>query len=80
MKQLIVHEKEGLLELEGFLLQTGDQLEIRLFGFWVPGTIAHDQGGWYFLTQNQVGIRLQTGLTARSLLLPSTTGQLVQVR
>ena len=80
MGQLIVYEKEGRLELEGFLLQTGDQLEIRLVGFWVPGTIAHDQRGWYFLTQNQVGIRLQTGLSARSLLLPSPTKQLVQVR
>lgn len=79
MGRLIVHEKEGSLELEGFLLQAGDQLDIRLFGSWVPGTIAHDQRGWYFLTQNQVGIRLQTGLTARSLLLSSITKHLAQV-
>jgi hypothetical protein len=65
MGQLIVHEKDGLLELDGFLLHTGDQVEIRLIGAFVPGIIAHDQQGWYFLTRDRVGIRLQTGLLAR---------------
>lgn len=74
MGQLVVNQKEGSLAFEGFLLQAGDQLEIRFFGFWIPGTIAHDQRGWYFLTKSQVGVRLQTGLVARALLLPSTTG------
>ncbi len=71
MGQLVVNEKEGSLELEGFLLRPGDQLEIRFFSFWIPGTIAHNERGWYFLTTNQVGVRLRTGLAARSLLLPS---------
>ena len=73
MGRLIVHQKDGLLELDGFLLQTGDRVEIRLIGSWVPGIIAHDQRGWYFLTSDQVGIRLQTGLFARLLSLSSET-------
>ncbi len=71
MGKLIVHEKDGLLELDGFLLQTGDQVEIRLLGAFVPGIIAHDQQGWYFLTRGRVGIRLQTGLLARLFSLSS---------
>jgi Domain of unknown function (DUF5348) len=71
MGRLIVHQKDGLLELDGFLLQVGDRVEIRLIGSWVPGTIAHDRQGWYFLTPDQVGIRLQTGLFARLLSLSS---------
>ena len=71
MGQLIVHQKYGLLELDGFLLQSGDRAEIRLIGAWIPGTIAHDQQGWYFLTRDGVGVRLQTGLPARLLSLSS---------
>jgi hypothetical protein len=71
MGQLIVYQKDGLLELDGFLLQSDDQAEIYLFGSWIPGTIAHDQRGWYFLTRDHVGIRLQTGLPARLLSLSS---------
>src|ERR671931_177999 len=71
MEQLIIHEKDGLLELNGFLLQTGDQVEIRLMGGFIPGTIAHDQRGWYLLTSNSVGIRLQAGLHARISSLSS---------
>jgi hypothetical protein len=71
MGQLIIHEKDGLLELDGFLLQTGDQVEIRLVGAFVPGIIAHDRRGWYFLTSDRVGIRLQTGLFAHLSSLSS---------
>jgi hypothetical protein len=71
MGQLIIHEEDGLLELDGFLLQIGDQVEIRLIGAFVPGIIAHDQRGWYFLTRERVGIRLQTGLLARLFSLSS---------
>jgi hypothetical protein len=69
MGRLIVHQKDGLLELDGFLLHAGDRAEIRVIGFWIPGIIAHDKKGWYFLTSGQVGIRLQTGLVAHLLLL-----------
>jgi hypothetical protein len=71
MGRLIIHEKDGLLELDGFLLQSGDQVEICLVGDFVPGIIAHDQQGWYFLTRDRVGIRLQTGLLACLFLLSS---------
>jgi hypothetical protein len=71
MGQLIIHEKDGLLELDSFLLQVGDQVEIHLIGAFVPGIIAHDQRGWYFLTRDRVGIRLQTGLLARLFSLSS---------
>lgn len=65
MGQIIIHEKDGLLELDGLLLQVGDQVEIRLFGAFILGSIAHDQRGWYLLTRDRVGIRLQSGLLAR---------------
>jgi hypothetical protein len=71
MGQLIVHQKDGLLELDGFLLQVGDLAEIRIIGSWIPGIIAHDQGGWYLRTRDQDGVRLQTGLFAHLLSLSS---------
>lgn len=71
MGRLIYHQQYGLLELDGFLLQQGDQIEIRILGSWISGPVAHDQFGWYFLTPEQVGIRLRTGLNARLLSLTS---------
>lgn len=71
MGRLTVYEKEGRLAFEGFLLQVGDQVELRILGSWLPGSIDHDKGGWYFLTQNRAGIRLRTGLVARALFLSS---------
>ena len=71
MGQLIVHQKDGLLELDGFLLQVGDLAEIRVIGSWMPGIIAHDQRGWYLRTRDQGGVRLQTGLVAHLLSLSS---------
>ena len=61
----MVHQQDGLLELDGFLLQPGDRAEIRVLGSWVPGIIARDKRGWYFLTSDQMGIRLQTGVLTR---------------
>jgi len=69
MGQLIIHQKDDLLELDGFLLQVGDQVELRLIGVFVPGVIDRDQQGWYFLTKDRAGIRLQTGLIARLISL-----------
>jgi len=70
-QQLLIHQTDGLLELNGFLLQAGDQIAIQLIDAWIGGMIAHDQHGWYFLTKYGVGIRLQTGLSARLLSLSS---------
>jgi hypothetical protein len=70
MGQLIIHQEGNLLELSGFLLKVGDQVEILHLDSWLPGTVAHDQQGWYFRsfgndTGETANIRLQTGLTAR---------------
>ena len=68
--QLIIHQQDDLIELDGFLLREGDRAEIRLVDSWVPGVIAHDdQLGWYFLTSGWVGVRLQTGFVARLISL-----------
>lgn len=73
MGRLIVHQQEGRLEMDGFLLRSGDRVEIRLLGIWFPGSIDHDQHGWYFLTTYHMGIRLYTGLSARALSLSVTS-------
>lgn len=70
MGQIVIHQKGDLLELSGFLLKVGDQIEILHLGTWLSGTIAHDQQGWYFrsfgnVESSKANIRLQTGLTAR---------------
>jgi hypothetical protein len=70
MGQLIIHQEGNQLELSGFLLKVGDQMEIFHLGSWLPGTVAHDQQGWFFRSLGNVesssaNIRLQTGLTAR---------------
>src|SRR5438552_10123848 len=53
------------LELDGHELQSGDKVEISIFGYWIPGQIALDRSGWHLLTPDQVEIRLHSGLTAR---------------
>ncbi len=53
------------LALNGRVLQSDDRLELRVFGYWIPGQVAVDTSGWYLLTPDQIGIRLYTGLTAR---------------
>jgi hypothetical protein len=71
MERLILYQKDELLELDGLLLHTGDRIEFLLLGSWVAGEIAHDPQGWYLVTRENVGIRLQTGLLARLLSLSS---------
>lgn len=79
---LIYNSEYNCLELDGYELQTGENIEIRVFGSWIPGQIAVDAGGWYLFTLDHVGIRLHTGLPARfcesgissaSILQPSLT-------
>jgi Domain of unknown function (DUF5348) len=70
MGYIIIHQESNLLELSGFLLKAGDQVEILHLGSWLAGTVAHDQQGWYFrsfgnVKSSRAHIRLQTGLTAR---------------
>ncbi|GAC1463206.1 MAG: hypothetical protein PVS3B1_03830 [Ktedonobacteraceae bacterium] len=63
---LIYDGERNCLMLDGHELASGDNVEIRVFGSWVPGQVAIDSAGWYLLTLDQVGIRLHTGLAARS--------------
>ena len=53
------------LQLCRNLLYVGDRIEVRIVGYWIPGHVSRDISGWYLLTNDGVGIRLQTGLTAR---------------
>jgi FixJ family two-component response regulator len=79
---LIYNSEYNCLELDGYELQSGENIEIRVFGSWVPGQVSVDSGGWYLFTLDHVGIRLHTGLPARfanagvvsaSILQPSLT-------
>ena len=63
--KLVYNHESQQLELNGRLLRLGDWIEVRIFGYWVPGKIAVDTTGWYLLTPDQVGIRLSAGMTAR---------------
>lgn len=56
----------GPLELNGIALFPGNRLDLYVFGHWIPGHIAQDNGGWFLLTLDHVGIRLRPGLLARS--------------
>lgn len=73
MGQLLYQQQDGSLELDGLLLQHGDKIALRILNAWVPGTVAHDQVGWYFVTSEHVGIRLKTGLKGRLLSRASET-------
>lgn len=64
---LVYNDEQKRLELKGHPLLQGEKIEIRLMGFWIPGSIQLDKGGWYLLTYDYVGIRLHAGLTARLL-------------
>src|SRR6478735_2891070 len=63
---LIYDDTRNCLILDGYELSQSDNIEIRVFGSWIPGQVAIDSAGWYLVTLDQVGIRLQSGLLARS--------------
>lgn len=63
---LVYDAERNCLMLDGHELSSDDTIEIQVFGSWVPGQVAIDSAGWYLLTLDQVGIRLHTGLPARS--------------
>jgi FixJ family two-component response regulator len=63
---LIYDGERDCLLLDGHELSRGENVEIHVFGSWIPGQVAMDSAGWYLVTLDQVGIRLQTGLPARS--------------
>ena len=63
---LLYDSERDCLLLEGHELSRGENIEIHVFGSWIPGQVAMDSAGWYLVTLDQVGIRLQSGLLARS--------------
>ncbi len=76
---LLYHQEQNYLELNGIILRTGERVEIRVMGYWIPGRIHKDSEGWYLITSDQMGIRLRSGLVARfpeksSSLIPQTEG------
>src|SRR5262249_2529860 len=62
---LIYHQRQNHLELNGIILRTGEKIEIRVMGYWIPGQLHKDSEGWYLITSDQMGIRLRSGLVAR---------------
>ncbi len=63
---LVYDSDRDCLLLDGQVLQDGTAIEIRVFDAWIPGFVERDASGWSLITHDQVGIRLQTGLLARS--------------
>ncbi|GHO90230.1 hypothetical protein KSF_002780 [Reticulibacter mediterranei] len=67
---IICTDEYQWLEISGSPLQMNEQIEIAVMGYWITGSIQRDAGGWYLLTDDEVGIRLRTGLRARRPLFP----------
>src|SRR5947199_607678 len=60
------NQERKQLELNDYPLDCGDQIELLVFRHWIPGTLQSGASGWFLLTrENHIGIRLQTGMTAR---------------
>lgn len=72
MGTLMYNSEWNRLELDGDALQTGDKVEICVFGYWIPGQIALDTAGWHLLTPDLVEIPLRSGLSARHGQLESS--------
>jgi YesN/AraC family two-component response regulator len=62
---LTYNSEWNYFELDSYELQCGESVEISIFGYWIPGQIALDTGGWHLFTLDQVRVRLQSGLPAR---------------
>lgn len=65
MSRIIYNQRYDQLELNGTPLYNGDNLELYVMGYWLPGTVHKDASGWFLVTRDQVGIRLVPGLRAR---------------
>ncbi len=63
--RFVYNNKHHRLQLHGKLLSDGDFIEVCVLGHWLPGRLALDSTGWYLLTEDQIGIRLQAGIRAR---------------
>jgi hypothetical protein len=67
------NDEQQMLEINGDPLQQNEQVEITVMGYWIAGSVQQDTGGWYLLTDDEVGIRLRTGLRARRPFSSSST-------
>jgi hypothetical protein len=67
------NDEQQKLEINGDPLQQDEQVEIAVMGYWIAGSVQQDTGGWYLLTDDEVGIRLRTGLRARRPSFPPST-------
>ncbi|HEX6482168.1 MAG TPA: response regulator [Ktedonobacteraceae bacterium] len=65
MGTLIYNSEWNRLELDGDPLQSGQRVEIFVFGYWIPGQIAVDTAGWHLLTPDLAELPLHSGLSAR---------------
>ncbi|HEX6483778.1 MAG TPA: response regulator [Ktedonobacteraceae bacterium] len=65
MGTLMYNSEWNRLELDGDPLQSGERVEVFVFGYWIPGQIAVDTAGWHLLTPDLVEIPLHSGLSAR---------------
>jgi len=63
---LVYDDECSCLMLHEHKLSSGDNIEVQVFGTWIPGLVAVDSAGWYLLTLDQVSIRLHAGLPVRS--------------
>ena len=63
--RLSYNHKHHRLQLQGKLLSDGDFVEVCVLGHWLWGHVGLDSTGWYLLTADQIGIRLQVGIRAR---------------
>lgn len=70
--KLLYHQEQNHFELNGIVLRPGNWIEIHLMGHWISGQLNQDFTGWYFITSDQVGIRLRSGLIARFAQAPSS--------
>jgi hypothetical protein len=59
------NQKHHRLQLQGKLISDGDLVEVCVLGHWLLGRLGLDSTGWYLLTADQIGIRLQEGIRAR---------------
>ena len=76
----IRNNEKNYLELDSKVLQYDDWVELQVFGYWIPGRVEHDTGGWYLMTLDNVGIRLRAGLTARFCQPITSVSEPIQYR
>jgi CheY-like chemotaxis protein len=70
--KLIYHQVQNHFELNGITLCPGNWIEVYLMGQWISGQLNKDGTGWYFITSDQMRIRLRSWFMARFAQAPSS--------